>query len=89
MSVSVYALKDDTRISENYTFEFEVPQKVGDIDGDGTITIIDVRLLLQIYINSDSSTEFTGEDARIYDIDSSTTLDIIDVRLLLQKYINS
>jgi hypothetical protein len=61
----------------------------GDMDDDGIITIIDVRLLLQTYINSGSSTVYSDEELELMDINGDEKIDIIDVRLLLQNYINS
>ena len=60
----------------------------GDVDRNGSITILDVRLLLQAYIEMNSSTELTALDYAIMDMDNSNTIDIMDVRLLLQDYIN-
>ncbi len=54
----------------------------GDLDNDGEITILDVRLLLQKYINSINS------ELAISDMDSDNEITILDVRLLLQYYIN-
>ncbi len=61
----------------------------GDLDGDNQITIIDVRLLLQIYINSSSSTTWSEQQLALMDMDGNGSIDILDVRILLQKYINS
>lgn len=62
---------------------------VGDLDDDGDITILDVRLLLQAYINSSASTEWTTQQLSTMDMNSDGKIDILDVRLLLQAYINS
>ncbi len=51
--------------------------------------IIDVRLLLQKYINSSDMTDYTETELQIMDMDSNDIIDIIDVRLLLQEYINN
>jgi len=61
----------------------------GDLDLDGEISIIDVRLLLQDYINAGPNPEWSIEDLFIMDLDGNELIDIIDVRLLLQRYINS
>ena len=61
----------------------------GDLDGDGIISILDVRLLLQSYINSTDETEWTRDQLYMMDIDENKTVDILDVRLLLQKCINA
>ncbi len=61
----------------------------GDLDKDDKVTIIDVRLLLQEYINSTSETEWEDKDLLEKDMDGNGTIDIIDVRMLLQAYINS
>ena len=67
---------------------FEVIQARGDLDNDKSITIKDVRLLLQAYINSSSSTEWTSSQLAIMDMNEDRTVNIMDVRLLLQTYIN-
>lgn len=61
----------------------------GDLDGNNKVEIIDVRLLLQAYINSNSSTEWTTEQLATMDMNDDEKVDILDVRLLLQEYINS
>ena len=63
--------------------------EAGDIDGNGSIEILDVRLLLQAYINSSPSTVWTPEQLAKMDMNNDETITILDVRLLLQKYINS
>ena len=57
---------------------------LGDIDGNGRIEIIDVRLLLQAYIN----TNWSEADLDVMDMDGNGIINILDVRLLLQNYIN-
>ena len=61
----------------------------GDLDDSKKIDIIDVRLLLQKYISSDSNKEYSLDERIIMDMDLNGTIDITDVRLLLQKYINN
>ena len=56
----------------------------GDVDNDKKITILDVRLLLQQYINGTHN----EVDLAVIDMDGNTKIDIVDVRLLLQLYIN-
>ena len=68
---------------------FEATTMLGDLNDDKTITILDVRLLLQAYINSSSSTEWTEQQLAIMDINDDKKIDILDVRLLLQMYINN
>ena len=60
----------------------------GDLEGSKTITILDVRLLLQAYINSTETTTWTNEDLYVMDMDGNKKINILDVRLLLQEYIN-
>ena len=69
---------DELNIIEN------APAKKGDLDKDGEITIVDVRLLLQVYINSSFSTIWTEEQLDIMDMNNDSIINIIDVRLLLQ-----
>ena len=78
------------KIVDNYEkyVQNQSPQ-IGDIDGDKDITILDVRLLLQSYINSTPSTSWDKEDLDRMDIDGNGSINIIDVRLLLQMYINN
>ena len=61
----------------------------GDLDGNGKIEILDVRLLLQAYINSSSSTVWAEDKLVVMDMNEDGKVDILDVRLLLQVYINS
>ena len=61
----------------------------GDLDYSKEVTILDVRLLLQAYINSNNETEWSEDDMYIMDMDENGHIDILDVRLLLQQYINS
>ncbi len=90
----VYAYKniDDDRyaITEDATgtYTFTLTEK-GDMDDNGVVDIIDVRLLLQVYINSSGATEWDEADLELMDMDGSGVIDILDVRILLQKYINS
>ena len=65
-----------------------ISSQPGDIDRNGVISIFDVRLLLQAYINSSSETIWDSEDLAIMDMDGNGSINIIDVRLLLQEYIN-
>ena len=67
---------------------FEGVPVLGDLNNDNSISILDVRLLLQAYINSSASTEWTERQLTIMDINKDSKVDIIDVRLLLQIYIN-
>ena len=62
---------------------------LGDLDSNGKIEILDVRLLLQTYINSTSSTVWTEDQLALMDMNDDSKVDILDVRLLLQAYINS
>ncbi len=60
----------------------------GDLDFNGIIDIIDVKLLLQKYINTTESTVLSDDDLFLMDMDGNEIIDIIDVRILLQRYIN-
>ena len=59
-------------------------QMIGDVDKNGKINIIDVRLLLQKVINQN----YQEEEAKILDYNRDDDVSIIDVRLLLQDVIN-
>ena len=58
----------------------------GDMNGDNKRDIIDVRLLLQEYINKDNKK--SAEEMKVRDMNGDSVIDILDVRLLLQQYIN-
>ena len=60
----------------------------GDVDNNGVINIIDVRLLLQYYIASTPSTIWSQDLLDKGDMDENGMINIIDVRLLLQLYIS-
>jgi surface protein len=66
-----------------------VLKDTGDINEDGVKDIIDVRLLLQSYINCADQSAWTPADLQLMDMNDDRIIDIIDVRLLLQAYINS
>ncbi len=61
---------------------------LGDLDEDESITIIDVRLLLQTVMNADPNIEWTSSQLIVMDINRDNDVNIIDVRLLLQSCIN-
>lgn len=87
LQIEMYAYKQKSgnklKISHEALLNIEVPEKIinGDIDNDKSITITDVRLLLQLYLNP------SPYDPRRCDIDNNGKIDITDVRLLLQKFI--
>ena len=61
----------------------------GDIDGDEDITIMDVRLLLQSYINAKEGTVWDDTKLRMMDMNEDNIIDVIDIRKLFQIYRNS
>ena len=65
--------------------------KLGDIDENGIIDIVDVRLLLQTTLSQAQEQEqvWTARDLAIMDLDDSKGVDVIDVRLLLQMTIEA
>ncbi len=71
------------------SINFTVKPLKGDIDNSNDITLLDVRLLLQEYINSDGSNEWSQDDLYMMDMNNDQKIDLLDVRLLLQKYINN
>ena len=85
---------DNYYSSEPYRLTVEVYQgqpdgiMKGDLNINKTIDIIDVRLLLQDYINSSKTPKHSLYDLRLKDMNGDNVIDIIDVRLLLQMYIN-
>ena len=74
--------------TEPVTLKWKIVLK-GDLNYDLKITILDVRLLLQEYINSNTETVWSARDIAIMDMDENEKINIVDVRLLLQSYINS
>ncbi len=82
-------VKGDKNLYNKYIVDdFEIRDYMkGDIDNNEEVTIIDVRLLLQAYINS--SGNYSEEELLMMDMNDDETIDIKDVRLLLQEYINA
>ncbi len=62
--------------------------KKGDVDENGIIDLVDVRLLLQAKINAGDSQDWTAAELFKMDIDGNEVIDLIDVRLLLQSIVN-
>ncbi len=60
----------------------------GDLNGDGEITIMDIRLLLQAFINCTDQSAWTSSQLAVMDMNGDNLVDIIDIRLLLQVFIN-
>ncbi len=60
----------------------------GDINQDGNINIIDVKLLLQ-WVISNSLNDPTPAELKIRDMNNDSHINIIDVKLLLQKVISN
>ena len=58
----------------------------GDINDDGNINIIDVKLLLQTVISGSNS--YTDEQMETSDMNNDGNINIIDVKLLLQRVIS-
>ncbi len=82
--------RDDSNFQIGIYYSIEWPQKLkGDLDGNGVVNIVDVRLLLQVYINSSNSTVWTERQLATFDMNGDSKIDILDVRIVLQKYINS
>ncbi len=89
LKLSIYAEDaDGNRISTITKANVQIREK-GDADLDGDVTIIDVRLILQAYINSNSETQWDDYKLHSYDVDNDGLINITDVRIALQKYINS
>ncbi len=85
----IYCTRCEEELSRKHNIVEPIVIMKGDLDDDKQITIYDVRLLLQEYINSGNSKVWSEEDLARMDMDGNETIDIIDVRLLLQLYINS
>ena len=67
----------------------DAPGPKGDINGDESLNIIDVKLLLQYIIKGDGTRSgLTDEQMYFYDINYDGMINIIDVKLLLQQVIN-
>ena len=68
-----------------YTIDAKKDYMLGDLDEDDKITINDVRILLQAYINT---SVWTPEDLALKDINGDGVVNTYDIRMLLQMYIN-
>ncbi len=79
---------DGQQYTGNKEYLFRILPMKGDLDKNGTITIMDIRLLLQKFVNLDSSTVFGDEELYIIDMNDDGILSIIDIRLLVQLFIN-
>ena len=62
---------------------------LGDVDGNGIIEIVDVRLLLQAFVTHTPSTQWDPKQLAVMDMDGNKDIDIVDVRLLLKAFIDS
>ncbi len=85
----IYCTKCGVELSRKHKTIDALEIMKGDLDNDKHITIRDVRLLLQEYINAGNSKMWSEIDLAIKDMNDDQKVDIIDVRILLQLYINS
>ena len=58
----------------------------GDINGDGIITVDDIRLLIQAYV-SFGHVEFTDEELAVRDMNGDSIIGVDDIRRLIQAYL--
>lgn len=57
---------------------------LGDVDGDGSVTISDITGLITIYLDETST-----PDMKVCDIDSDGVISITDITLLIQMYLEA
>ncbi len=60
------------------------PTLQGDLDGDGRITVADIRMLIQGYIHPEDLTE---EQFAAGDMDEDGIITVADIRRLIQEYV--
>ena len=63
---------------------FAAPLSVGDLDGDGKITVDDITQLISIYLG-DTTTDY---DLSEVDLDGDSTLTVADITFLIEAYLN-
>ena len=56
----------------------------GDINNDGSLTLLDIRLTLQRILNND----YTDQEKQIMDYNEDDSVTLLDIRLLLQAILN-
>lgn len=60
---------------------FATPLSVGDLDGDGKITVADITQLISIYLGNTSQADEV-------DLDGDSILTVADITLLIETYLN-
>ena len=71
-----------------FTFTvLEAPGIKGDLDNSNSITVADIRLLIQEYVSSNK--EYTLEDLFFIDMDGDGVITVADIRRLLQEYVHT
>ncbi len=82
-----YVWSNDSTQDKQYYWEI-LDMVQGDMDDDKDVTIKDVKLMLQRYINMSDDDYLTEEEKLLLDINGDGILSIVDVRLLLLRYIS-
>lgn len=88
-----------TAVQENVRYEFPVSvlitpwERLGDINLDGKVNTLDVRLALTVYVDkmvqSDDAVPLTDEQFRFADINEDGKIGLTDVRLILRYYVEN
>ena len=88
-----------TAMQENVRYEFPVSvlitpwERLGDINLDGKVNTLDVRLALTVYVDkmvqSDDAVPLTDEQFRFADINEDGKIGLTDVRLILRYYVEN
>ena len=86
-------------VQDNVRYEFPVSvqitpwERLGDINLDGKVNTLDVRLALTVYVEkmvqSDKAVSLTDEQFRFADINEDGRIGLKDVRLILRYYVEN
>jgi hypothetical protein len=85
-SVTNYGIQDKSKITapaSTTPYPTQAPSVCGDVNGNGTIDIIDARLVAQYYVGLGPAS-FNAQQA---DVDASGTIDIVDALLIAKYYV--
>lgn len=84
---------EETFVADNYSYTFvnfpeitiEKPEYIkGDVNNDGTLTLLDVRLSLQKMLNND----YNDQEKLLIDYNEDGNITLLDIRLILQAFLN-
>ncbi|MBQ9640363.1 MAG: hypothetical protein IJV06_02195 [Bacteroidaceae bacterium] len=80
--------EDELEIYQKILGVEKKPAVKGDFDGDGRVTVEDIAILIEVYLNGGSTAE-AGQDTARYDLDESGSLSINDITVLIEMYLNN